>query len=243
MRIAVFGLLGLFLTSSAVAADERNDATQAYRAKHYPEAIALLTPLAEAGDIDAQLLLSNVYNFGLGVSADSATAYHWLSVAAQQGDPEALYNLGAMTLAGVGTEPNVQEGMLLLSRAAELGNAAAHFQLGMLAMQSLALTGDVDTGLMHLVQASRLGHREAPAVLATMLPEIPEVQDHLVKSALNYQVAIFRGCTDLDKAAMQAVARLSADELALYERSLPPTLAMIEAETGLAQTVGTCLPR
>lgn len=243
MRVATLGLLGLFLATSAVTADQRSDAIQAYRAEHYSEAIALLTPLAEAGDIDAQLLLSNVYNFGLGVPADATVAYHWLSVAAEQDDAEALYNLGAMTMAGVGTEPNAKEGMRLLYRAAELDNAAAHFQLGMLAMQSLAKTMDVDTGLMHLAKASQLGHREAPAVLAVMLPEIPEVEDHLVKSALNFQVAIFRGCSDLDQAATQAVARLSADERDLYERSLAPTLAMIEAETGLAQHVGPCLPQ
>ncbi|MCS6758567.1 MAG: hypothetical protein MO852_05625 [Candidatus Devosia euplotis] len=47
-------------------------------------------------------------------------------------------------------------------------------------------------------------------MLEIVVQEIPEIDQHLIKSALHFQVAIDRGCDDLDTAAAQAVARLSS---------------------------------
>ena len=244
MRKGILGLVCFALLSAfPVAADELDNALHLYNAGRYSEAIGLLTPLAESGTLDAQLVLSNVYNFGLGVPVDQAEAYHWLALAAEQDNPGALYNLGVMTMHGQGTQVDHQSGMRMIYRAAELGNAEAHFQLGVFAMQSIAETSDLDTGLMHLARAGQLGHRGASAFLGVLLQEIPEVEDHLVKSALNLQVAIARGCDDLDKTTARAVARLSPEERALYERSLPVTLAMGEVDAvEIAQEAGPCLP-
>jgi TPR repeat protein len=244
MRNRILGLVCFALLSAfPVAADELDSALHLYNAGHYSEAIGLLTPLAESGTLDAQLVLSNVYNFGQGVPVDQAEAYRWLALAAGQDSPGALYNLGVMTMNGDGTQSDPQEGMRLINRAAELGNAEAHFRLGVLSMQMVAETGDLDTGLGHLALAGQLGHRGASAFLGVLLQEIPEVEDHLVKSALNLQVAIARGCDDLDKTMARAVARLSPEERALYERSLPVSLAMGKVDTvEIAQEAGPCLP-
>lgn len=239
----LLGLICLLLSTFPAIAEDLDNALHFYSAGRYSEAIRLLTPLAEGGTLDAQLVLSNVYNFGLGVPVDQAEAYRWLTLAAEQDSPEALYNLGVMTLNGDGTESDPQEGMRLISRAAELGNAEAHFRLGVLSMQMVAETGDLDTGLGHLALAGQLGHRGASAFLGVLLQEIPEVEHHLVKSALNLQVAIARGCSDLDQTAAQVIARLSPKERALYEQSLSANLVMGEMNAkGTAQEKAPCLP-
>jgi TPR repeat protein len=47
-------------------------------------ALTVLEPLAEQGNVEAQLRLGLMYHKGLGVTADSAKAMKWLRLAADR---------------------------------------------------------------------------------------------------------------------------------------------------------------
>ena len=63
-------------------------------------------------------------------------------------------------------------------------------------------------------------------MVGVLLQDLPEVDQSLVKSAINFQLAIARGCDDLDDEAAQAIARLSPEERRTYDYNLAGNLAM-----------------
>lgn len=242
MRESVIGLFCLFFLILPAAADDWEAAAAAYDAGRYQEAVDLMEPLAEGGLIKAQLLLGQTYLLGMGVVVDEERAVHWYGLAANQYDPTALFNLAMLTLNGKGTKADPAAAIDLLYAAATFEEPNALFELG-----RIYLTGaysepiDVDLGLQFLAWAAQSGHRGASAMLAIVIQEIPEIDQYLIKSALHFQVAIDRGCDDLDKAAAQAVSRLSSDERALYEHNLPATLAQGRRDAAGMQAKGHCL--
>jgi TPR repeat protein len=59
-------------------------------------------PLAEGGDATAQNSVGALYDHGLGVDEDDATAVHWYQLAADQNLPLAMRNLANMYAGGYG---------------------------------------------------------------------------------------------------------------------------------------------
>jgi len=70
---------------------------QEFRNQDYDEALPLLTHSAESGDAEAQCLLGNIYQLGLGSTAvDETQAIRWYHRSATQGYSVATNNLGGM---------------------------------------------------------------------------------------------------------------------------------------------------
>lgn len=68
-----------------------------FRAQDYADALPLLTHAAEAGNAEAQCMLGNIYQLGLGSTAiDEAVAMQWYYRAANQGYSVATNNLAGM---------------------------------------------------------------------------------------------------------------------------------------------------
>ncbi|MEM9093074.1 MAG: sel1 repeat family protein [Cyanobacteria bacterium P01_F01_bin.53] len=68
-----------------------------FRAQDYAEALPLLTHSAAEGDAEAQCMLGNIYQLGLGDTAvNEAAAMHWYYRAANQGYSVATNNLAGM---------------------------------------------------------------------------------------------------------------------------------------------------
>jgi TPR repeat protein len=88
----------------------------------YAEVLRIASPHAQAGNSDAQCMISLLYQNGLGVARDLAAAEAWLLKAAQQDSPVAWNNLGSLYVTGgtglVGGPERAQECYL---RAKELG--------------------------------------------------------------------------------------------------------------------------
>lgn len=73
------------------------DAGQAAYAQHqYAEAFQLLSPLAYQGYVIAQCLLGSMFQLGLGVERDSATAKKWYQQAGSQGCALSFHNLATI---------------------------------------------------------------------------------------------------------------------------------------------------
>ncbi len=68
-----------------------------FRAQHFVEAFPLLIESAERGDAEAQCMLGNLYQLGLGdVEVNEAKAIRWYYLAANQGYSVATSNLAGM---------------------------------------------------------------------------------------------------------------------------------------------------
>ncbi len=81
---------------SVVHADELADAARFQDAKNYPQAQALYTRLAKAGNAEAQLALGELYGFGDGMPEDLKQAEFWIGKAAAQGQRDAPAALKVM---------------------------------------------------------------------------------------------------------------------------------------------------
>ncbi len=84
-------------------------------------AVAEWRPLAEAGDIEAQVALAGLYLSGTGVPLDPATAARWYRLAAERGDPVAQLNLGDLYAKGLGVGRDLVQAYLWLSLAIAQG--------------------------------------------------------------------------------------------------------------------------
>ena len=136
--------LAVMLTATALAADLQKG-KEAYDAGDYATALAILTPLAEAGDAEAQYRLGHMYEWGKGVEHDSVEAVYWWLRAAEAGHYTAqrklgelgelgklgalLFKLGRKYVEGRGVEQDDAEAMRLFRLAAEVGHEGMYQRL------------------------------------------------------------------------------------------------------------------
>lgn len=73
-----------------------NAAMEAFEREDYQSAFRLCLASATEGDSEAQVMLSTLYQTGLGVERDVLKAEHWLVEAAAQNNPVAWNNLGSL---------------------------------------------------------------------------------------------------------------------------------------------------
>jgi TPR repeat protein len=108
------------------------EGASAYNAQRYDVALREITPLARAGNADAQHLLGLMYYMGRGVKRDYKAALEWHRKAAQQGKADAQYVVGAMYYTGNAVPQDHQMAVRWFRRAAEQGHADAQHALGLM---------------------------------------------------------------------------------------------------------------
>jgi TPR repeat protein len=101
IRTLLATILSLCLATSALAGDDEGWA--AYERADYATALEEWLPLAEKGEVAAQLSLGIMYKNGQGVAQDYAVAMEWYHQAANQGDAVARSELGVLYYHGLGT--------------------------------------------------------------------------------------------------------------------------------------------
>ena len=119
---AVF--IAILLPALAARADVA-DGVRAYDAGWYDEALAEFLPAAEAGDVQAQMALASMYQFGEGVRQSDAEAARWTRAAAARGDAVAQVNLSGYYTAGRGVARDAATSYFWLLLAAGQGNSWA----------------------------------------------------------------------------------------------------------------------
>lgn len=86
--------------------------------------------LANAGDVEAQAELGEMYFFGKGVYESKDDAFYWFQKAAHQGHPNSQYAVGYMYEVGVAVRQNVSEAIQWYFAAANQGEMNAQVSLG-----------------------------------------------------------------------------------------------------------------
>ncbi len=99
-RLFLSALLAVLFAGVAHADFEAGRA--AYENGDYAAALREWQPLAQEGDVLAQLALGELYLQGKGVAQDFTTAAEWLTKAAEAGQPRAQGMLGGLHAAGLG---------------------------------------------------------------------------------------------------------------------------------------------
>lgn len=113
------------------AAATLTQAWAAYNMGRYAETVRLISPLAEAGNARAQIMLGRCYENGVGLPQDMVQAARLYRAAADQGDAEAMVLLAYCYEVGAGVPLDVGAVVSWMRRAAEAGNAEARFNLAL----------------------------------------------------------------------------------------------------------------
>ena len=157
-------LLFFFAFPAFSNADQLEDAKIALENKDFEKAYELLSPLAEAKNVEAQTRLGVLYINGDGVEKDDTKGLSWIMEAARQGyvearsralaiclylanqgDASAMYNLGVMYLHGWGGEQDTDIGIGWLESAAKNGHDhSAKVLSGIYAEGKFGITPDED---------------------------------------------------------------------------------------------------
>lgn len=135
----------------------------------YSQARALLHPLAEGGNTEAQYLLGHMLDAGLGGETNPSQALGWWLRAAEGHHPEALFRAGLAYLYGRGVDPDPERGLALLEKAALFGSHRAETAIGRALLSHARGEGHVAEALLWLGCAAEGGDREAAELLGVAL--------------------------------------------------------------------------
>lgn len=124
--LAALGLLlGLGQPAAASVDSDLKEAWTLYNIGKYKKVLSIVMPLASGGQPDAQVLLGDCYENGLGIGRDPEVAVAWYKLAAEQGSPAGLARLGYAYNVGFGIGKDRQKAMECMREAARLGDPGA----------------------------------------------------------------------------------------------------------------------
>lgn len=99
----------------------------AYDRANYASALKVWLPQAQQGDAEAQVIVGEIYEKGLGDLADPALAAQWYLKAAKQGDSKAMINLGYLYEKGLGVKQDKSAALNWYRKASGLVNTDLQF--------------------------------------------------------------------------------------------------------------------
>lgn len=121
-------VLAMFFGSALVAQDF-DKGLAAYRLEDFATALNEWRPLAEQGNMDAQVYLGWMYSTEKGVRIDNVEAVKWYRLAAEQGSAIAQLNLGYLYQNGRGVLQDFDEAMKWFVIAAKQGDLSGQCAL------------------------------------------------------------------------------------------------------------------
>lgn len=174
-KITIAILFALGLHGSAMAGF--SEGANAYNARNYALALKEITPLAKAGNPDAQHLLGLMYYMGRGVQRDYKQAFTWHYKAALQGKADAQYVIGAMYYTGNAVPQDQKLAVQWFRKAAEQGHPDAQHALGLMYRYHVAgMPQDVVIAYMLWNLAAASGHRNASDQRASIARQMTQEQ-------------------------------------------------------------------
>jgi TPR repeat protein len=171
--VAIIVALALHASAHAGFAEGAN----AYNARNYALALKEVTPLAKAGNADAQHLLGLMYYMGRGVQRDYKQAFQWHQKAALQGKADAQYVVGAMYYTGNSVPQDQKQAVTWFRKAAEQGHAEAQHALGLMYRYHVAgMPQDVVIAYMLWNLAAASGNTNATEQRASIARQMTQEQ-------------------------------------------------------------------
>jgi TPR repeat protein len=176
MKKLTIAILAAFAVHGSALAGFTEGAN-AYNARNYALALKEVTPLARAGNADAEHLLGLMYYMGRGVPRDYKQAFAWHYKAAQQGKADAEYVVGAMYYTGNAVPQDEKLAVQWFHRAAEQNHPDAQYALGLMYRNHVAgVPQDVVLAYMLWNLAAANGHKNAVQQRAALTRQMSEEQ-------------------------------------------------------------------
>ncbi len=140
-------------------------------AKWTKEDFPKLEQAARRGDAKAQLLVGELYEFGVDVPADGLIAAKWYEMAANQNDPEGLLYLGMMRGSAVQQVTESVPALNRLFQSAELGDERAQVGLALLFFKDKGLRREIVRRIENYQQRARRGEAAAQYAMGWVFRE------------------------------------------------------------------------
>ena len=205
----LLSLLACLAVSTPLWADI-DQGREFYLNGQYPEAIAILRPLAEAGDPVAQNVLGDAYDEGRGVTQDIKLAEEWFLKSAAQGYVKAQYNLGLFYRNGrPGVPRNFAKAIRFYEAAIEQGYSFAMNNRAVMFLNGIGGKEDPASAAEMFQRAVDLGNLDSMHNLADLYRTGEGVEMDTGRALDLYQ----RGAKDGHPAALNALG-------AMYENGI-----------------------
>jgi len=166
MKVGSLIFLTALLLSRPALADAWGDAMQEYRAGHFEAAFKLVTPLAKAGNAEAQYVLSNMYWYGEGTEVDYDESMKWARQSAALGNADGENAVAVSYAFGKGVAPDPVEALKWFKIAADNGSAKAQVSLARRYLDGEDVPKDEALGRRYLSAAVAQGYFQAQYALA-----------------------------------------------------------------------------
>lgn len=140
----------------------------AYQEKDYEKALAILKPLAEQGDSQAQVTLGIMYDYGQGVDKDPQEAMKWYLKAAEQGVPVVQHDVGVKYFQGMGVPQSYEKAAYWWEQSANAGLPDSQFNLGLMYYRGLGVKKDYTRAAGLFRKAAEQNQSHAQYSLAVM---------------------------------------------------------------------------
>ena len=125
-----------------------------------------IKPLAEKGNVEAEIALAEAYFYGRGVAEDRQEAVKWYAKAAEAGDPSAQASLGLCLFRGWGCAKDHSMAADWFTKAAEAGNLSAMNGLAYSYLHGFGVEKDVLAGFNWALKAAERGHHPSQTMVA-----------------------------------------------------------------------------
>ena len=113
-------LLAFLTLSVIVLAGNFVEGIRAYMRGDYKKAAEYFKKAADEGEVEAQVQMGHMYEYGYGVKQDDVKAFSYYKIAAEHNSSNANYMLGAMYEDGRGTKQSFDEATQAYKRACDL---------------------------------------------------------------------------------------------------------------------------
>ncbi|CAM6000380.1 unnamed protein product [Sphagnum balticum] len=134
----------------------------------YTECYNGVCHVAERGHAQAETLLGQIYEKGIGVEKNLVKAAQLYEKGAQKNVREAQYHLGLMCLHGEGVAKNPKRAVVLLKRAANQDLGEAQYHLGRMYMRGEGTPVNFAVARQWLHRAAANGVREATVAIDSL---------------------------------------------------------------------------
>lgn len=160
----LFVLILLFICSIASAdklSNFDNAGLKAYEAGDYATAFKNYLIGAQHRDVNAQVLLGNLYDTGEGIPQDHVKAFEWYSKAAQNGYSIAQSFVGRDYYYGIGVQQDYAKALYWFTKAAKQGEAISQYGLGSMYAQGVGVQQDYPKANYWFMKSAQQGYKDA----------------------------------------------------------------------------------
>ncbi|MDR3437751.1 tetratricopeptide repeat protein [Telmatospirillum sp.] len=217
----------VILISPAPLLAQFDDGVAALQQGDYEKARAAWQTDADAGDGRAQYSMGYLYQFGLGVPVDYATAKEWYEKAAAQNNADAIYALGLLYEAGKAVPRDLARALDYYHKAAEIGQADAEYAVGRMILRGRGVPRDPKEGVAWLKKAASHGQPAAQYMLGAAYEAGWGLPPDPVEALYWYNRSLEGDAVELQEQDMAFQPKIAI--ASLRRRLYPEEIARVEA--------------